>query len=560
MNSYDGLIPIVLGFVGHRQVSNPEEIQKAIRQLLLEVLEKYPHTPVIVMSALAPGVDQLAVQTALDLKADTSEQAPPDHAERIRIVCPLPLPKELYCRDWKASDQEELDRFINDNRVESFSLPLDEGVKELCEQEGVDDKGCYPPGSQHNSQFAIVGSYISRFSHILVAGWDGEIPDENDPQCGTAFIIKDRLTDIEFSDAYQKTATGVVHEDVLLPPKSRFVNDLEGPVLHLKCARSGSSEAESLRFRWIKSADVSNNRQVYSSDLKEIDYAPIPESFLPAPEHSDPLSGIECAALKQKDELIQIHAVFRQFESFNLGAGKLPADKNPLITEVNEYQYAYKDISMHELKNDPDDESSVPVNELTEAEKVSLIRLKRAFVVADILANLKRDKSFLWAIGILCGALLALLVFIYNDKFHDVPAWVPIIYALLVGGTALVAYLSRKHGAYKEHLDYRFLSEILRVQLAWKVAGLHSSVFWHIPRRYSISRTWMQWALRGLTVFPPSQSDQALSSDRCHYVLRHWITDQLEYYENNKINNSGKGTDLLGRVHINLMLSMMSAK
>ncbi|RMD96628.1 MAG: hypothetical protein D6816_18630 [Bacteroidetes bacterium] len=514
-----------MGFVGHRALARPEGAQKAIQHLLEEVLTGYPNTPVIVMAALAPGFDQLAIRATLDFIETGSIS---DVSERIRIVCPLPLPGELYTRHWNQPDKDQFDLLISNERIESFSLPLSEQARIACEKEKPDDQGIFPIGSRHNRQFAMLGSYISRFSHILVAGWDGKVPEASEPQCGTAFIIKDRLTDIEFSDAYQKTETGVVHEDVLLPPKSRFMNDLEGPVLHLLC----DHEADGAQYRWIRSKEVSNDRQQYAKDLMKIPFQPVSGKFLP--DHGEGSGKME------SDELIQAHDVFQHFEEFNSDVRVLPKEENPLINKIKAYNYAYKFISIGRAR-------FLPGCEVDNVEESALIRLKKSFVAADVLASKKRDRSFSWAIGILVGALLALLVFIFNDRLPDEqkPVWLPSLYVLLVGMTMFIAYLSRKHGAHTKHLDYRFLSEVLRVQLAWKIAGLHSSVFWYIPWRYSISRKWMQWALRGLTVLPPSNPAQALSIARFNYVLKTWIKDQIDYYSKNKINQSATAKDLL---------------
>ena len=73
-------IPLVIGVTGHRNL-HPEEtelLQDQVRQLLRFLQQRYPDTPLLLLSPLAEGADRLVAKVAL--------------AEKIRLIVPLPLP------------------------------------------------------------------------------------------------------------------------------------------------------------------------------------------------------------------------------------------------------------------------------------------------------------------------------------------------------------------------------------------------------------------------------------------------------------------------------------
>ena len=62
--------PIVLGVVGHVDPRREDltALKAAFEEILADFRERYPSTPLVVMSSLARGTDQLAAGVALDRK------------------------------------------------------------------------------------------------------------------------------------------------------------------------------------------------------------------------------------------------------------------------------------------------------------------------------------------------------------------------------------------------------------------------------------------------------------------------------------------------------------
>ena len=162
----DDKIPLVIGVTGHRNL-HPDEIPK-IRAKIKEIFDflkgKYPNTPLLLISPLAEGADRLVAQVAVE--------------ENIRFIVPFPLPKEEYCRDFKTKEcQKEFDDLLSKAST-VFELPI--------ETQGFEEKN----SPARHQQYAIVGAYVARHAHILIALWDGI---ELETVGGTSQVLQYRL-------------------------------------------------------------------------------------------------------------------------------------------------------------------------------------------------------------------------------------------------------------------------------------------------------------------------------------------------------------------------------
>lgn len=86
-----GLVPIVIGVTGHRDIpdSDVDKLAEATRAALDEIAQSSPHSPHVLLSSLAEGADRIAAQVALD-KGWT-----------LGVI--LPAPAEIYTLDFKAT-------------------------------------------------------------------------------------------------------------------------------------------------------------------------------------------------------------------------------------------------------------------------------------------------------------------------------------------------------------------------------------------------------------------------------------------------------------------------
>jgi hypothetical protein len=183
-------IPIVLGVTGHRLLPREHRGQlcASVAAILEEFAREYPGTPLVLLSSLAPGGDQLAAQVALE--------------KGHRVIAPLPVPEDVYLASTafqpQDSDGEEARQYLEEARqtftrlladrarVEAFVVPFPgmpveaAGWHALVENEG-ERRRCY----------ANAGGYVALHAHALIALWDGELPAK---PAGTGEMVLFKLT------------------------------------------------------------------------------------------------------------------------------------------------------------------------------------------------------------------------------------------------------------------------------------------------------------------------------------------------------------------------------
>jgi hypothetical protein len=146
------MTPLVIGVTSHRNIAAAEiePIRERIRAFLALLKSKFPSLPLVVLSSLAEGGDQLFASEALAVGA--------------RLVVPLPLPREIYVEDFAdPSVRAQFEQLFQ--RADVIRLPL---LKTQSREE------LQVHGEARNRQYAKAGVFIASHAHILVAIWDGE--------------------------------------------------------------------------------------------------------------------------------------------------------------------------------------------------------------------------------------------------------------------------------------------------------------------------------------------------------------------------------------------------
>jgi len=185
-------IPLLIGVTGHRDLvaDELEQLRQAVRRFLGALQERFPDSPLQVVSSLGAGADLLVAEEAL--------------AAGIECIAVLPLPLELYRADFESA--AEIERF--------------EAVLTRCRQRII----CPPPadltlaelaspGPKRDAQYARAGELIAGSAFILLALWDGR-PSVN--TAGTASTVEFRLA----RRAWLGSAERPAQQDLLpnLPP------------------------------------------------------------------------------------------------------------------------------------------------------------------------------------------------------------------------------------------------------------------------------------------------------------------------------------------------------
>jgi hypothetical protein len=195
-------IPLVIAVTGHRDLV-PDEvpaIREKVRGLFDELLGKYPERRLRVMSPLAEGADRLVAEEAL--------------AAGVELIVPMPMPRELYVRDFKTEESIAEFDALCEQADEILHLPL-------AQKNQLEDIVDYGPA--RDLQYAQVGIFLCAHCHILLAIWDGKITGDLG---GTGQVVRFHHDDIMEGYTERSTAS-----------QQMLVDDESDLVYHIVCSR-----------------------------------------------------------------------------------------------------------------------------------------------------------------------------------------------------------------------------------------------------------------------------------------------------------------------------------
>ena len=209
---------LVIGVTGHRKLRQQDiaGLRARVRAFFTDLQVRYPALPLVLLSSMAEGSDQLAAQVALDMG--------------VRVIAPLPLPLDLYRADFDAPSLELLERQLP--QLETLVLPLEDGS--TLQSVAV-------AGPARDRQYAQAGIFVSSHCHVLLALWDGH---ESDRLGGTAQVVRFHLHGALSGAPEQRHAAAT-----LLGP------DQENIVHHLPTPRQGDADAAQTQGRWLTAGE-----------------------------------------------------------------------------------------------------------------------------------------------------------------------------------------------------------------------------------------------------------------------------------------------------------------
>ena len=195
-------LPLVVAVTGHRDLVPGEvpAIRERVRDLFVDLSQRAGERNLRVMSPLAEGADRLVAEEALALG--------------LELIVPLPMPRELYARDFESeSSAGEFERLAT-QAFELYELPLAAGVT-TDQLHGSSDARA--------RQYAQLGVFLCAHCHILLALWDGKSSDELG---GTGQIVRFHHDDI--MPGYAKASVA---------SQQMLVDDESDLVYHIVCSR-----------------------------------------------------------------------------------------------------------------------------------------------------------------------------------------------------------------------------------------------------------------------------------------------------------------------------------
>ena len=140
--------------------------------------------PIVVLSSLAPGADQLVAEVALE---------PEFQQAGFHLRCPLPFPMDLYRQASTFVRQEDADKerlrqlrsiIATDNDQRCFTVAMKEDMSQSKDELSQQHKLDVPDQKRRRLRYQAAGEYIAAYSHLMIAIWDHQY--DADTTAGTA--------------------------------------------------------------------------------------------------------------------------------------------------------------------------------------------------------------------------------------------------------------------------------------------------------------------------------------------------------------------------------------
>jgi len=145
-----------IGITGHRDLlpSQYDENITILKGHILKLKREYPEKQLLILTPLAEGADRLIAKVALDLN--------------IPYDVIMPMPKELYLKDFSTKSQKEFDNYLKQAR-NIITIPLYEGnTFELIAKNSI----------FRNFQYREMGRTIVEMADEMIVMSDGKKSDK----------------------------------------------------------------------------------------------------------------------------------------------------------------------------------------------------------------------------------------------------------------------------------------------------------------------------------------------------------------------------------------------
>jgi hypothetical protein len=163
-DSTPGPLPLMIGVTGHRDLRPVDRpvLERTVRRVIEGLRDQCPHTPLIVLSALAEGADRLVARVALDLG--------------LSLIVPLPMPQTEYEKDFgKPGSLDDFQSLLGQAKWQCV----------VAEAENVELTGF--EGNARSQRYSLAGAFIAQSSQVLLALWDGV---DSNKVGGTAQVVR----------------------------------------------------------------------------------------------------------------------------------------------------------------------------------------------------------------------------------------------------------------------------------------------------------------------------------------------------------------------------------
>jgi hypothetical protein len=183
------LIPFLVAVTGHRDLrpQDLDSLRQEVRSVFAGMHSRMPNTPLVLLSGLAEGADQLVAEVALE--------------QGLLLVAALPMPVDIYKEQMTEEGQKKLDGFLALSAIQ-IMLPLDgQTVEEVRTSEAARAE-CYE----------ALARFLARYGQSLIALWDGKDSQKRGGTSSVVHYVRSGALDKSAEDA--ELRCGVVYQIV----------------------------------------------------------------------------------------------------------------------------------------------------------------------------------------------------------------------------------------------------------------------------------------------------------------------------------------------------------
>lgn len=235
------LLPLIVAVTGHRDLNRDEiaVVTERVQSLFATLHEKYPHTPVLLLSSLAEGADRLVARIAMDCGAE--------------LYAVLPMPRDTYEKDFASPESLQEFRELMDRRS---------GEVVVASADEPDTDSVDVPGPARDRRYAMAGAFTVSYSQILIALWDG---NQDEVLGGTSQVVRFALRGVP--------------PRYLSGSKEPLRTNETGAVYHVRTSRASASRTDSSNdAAWLypgaDSADaesIASTRALFEESLRSLE-------------------------------------------------------------------------------------------------------------------------------------------------------------------------------------------------------------------------------------------------------------------------------------------------
>jgi hypothetical protein len=477
--------PLIVGVTGHRDLRDEDlprleqEVVRIFATLKRDYLGKDGQTPILVLSALAEGADQLVARVALSQGA--------------RLIAPLPMQLEEYRRDFapglRPDALEEFDRLL----AQAIAAPI------VALAAGNTFAAIRSNRASREEQYRKVGLFIVRYCHVLIALWDGA--DKEGAAGGTAEVVAFKRYGIPIG-------IGGSARSALDAPEI-------GPVIQVIAPRAGKKAMQ---------ATVS----VRPWGRAFVQHIAMPRDRVP----SSPPSTFPSPEEREAEAWTSFEALTKLSCRFNREAAGLDATPDAELSLEQAFANYRPEC--------PVDTASARTRAVEAAPRwCSLYGIADALALARQ-RQFRNIWRILFLVGLTALLIFDVETHLLPDV-HGIE-WLLVAYGAALA-VAFICFIHARRREYQERfLDYRALAEALRVAMFWKLIGLGGphgsggkadSIADAYPIKQPSELAWVKTCLRTVELLDVAAApgERQILDEKGYGCARElWVGGQLAYF------------------------------